>query len=253
MRAASGRVQDRAKNVWGRDMLIGDYVSRHATVAQTDSLGSYYLGYFCRLGLDPEAATVDVGCGWGFGAAYFKGRYTGIDLSEDKIRHASQRYPGGEFLQRDILQVQGEALPSFDQVIVFTVIDEIDQKEEALRAIHALGSSQAQFFVEVRNSDFFVRRAVRGLGLERLRRARNAMQGKRETDLPGADYVRLFHAAGFEIARVYKARRPLHSSSSWQLFKKLVYRAVDALVPTNASFMTGFVLRKGLPLRGEGA
>lgn len=231
-------------------MLIGNYVSRHVTAAQTDSLGTYYLAYFRQLGLDPDAATVDVGCGWGFGAAYFKRRYTGVDLSEDKIRHASQRYPGGEFLQRDILHMQGEALPSFDQVIVFTVIDEIDQKEEALRAIHAFGSPQAQFFVEVRNSDFFIRRTVRWLGLERLRRTRNAMQGKRETDLPGADYVRLFSATGFEIVRVYKARRPLHSSSSWQLFKKLVYRGVDAVVPTSASFMTGFVLRKEFPLRG---
>ncbi len=233
-------------------MLIGNYVSRHATVAQTNSLGAYYLGYFGRLGLDPDASTVDVGCGWGFSAAYFKGRYTGIDLSEDKICHARQRYPGREFLQRDILQMQPEALTSFDQVIVFTVIDEIDQKEDALRAIRACGSPQAQFFIEVRNSDFFVRRAVRWLGLERLRRTRNAGQGKRETDLPGGDYVRLFHVCGFEIVRVYKARRSLHSSSLWQLVKKLIYRGVDALVPTSASFMTGFVLRK-IPMdRGTG-
>lgn len=225
-------------------MLTGNYVSRHATVAQTDSLGAYYLGYFGRLGLDPDASTVDVGCGWGFSAAYFKGRYTGIDLSGDKIRHASLRYPGGEFLQTDILQMPAGALSPFDQVIVFTVIDEIDQKEEALRAIHAFGSPRAHFFVEVRNSNFFVRRAVRWLGLERLRRTRNAAQGKRETDLSGADYVRLFRECGFEIVRVYKARRSLHSSSSWQLFKKLLYRGVDALVPTSASFMTGFVLRK---------
>src|SRR5438128_39811 len=59
------------------------------------------------VGIESGASVLDVGCGFGdfFGWLQQQGinvRYTGVDINADLLAVAKAKYPGGEFLSRDL-------------------------------------------------------------------------------------------------------------------------------------------------------
>lgn len=71
-------------------------------------------------------SVLDVGCGTGELAKFlnfsgFRGRYLGIDVTQDLLSHAQRKYPTLQFLEGDITNVT--SLPAFDYVIASGILN----------------------------------------------------------------------------------------------------------------------------------
>lgn len=219
------------------------FVNREFSKYQSRLLAEYYVSYLNKLGVDPRLSTLDVGCGYGFVSQYFCGAYSGVDLSEQKIEFAQRMY-GNKFRVQDVLDYSCAQEIRYQQILLFTVLDEIEDKHQALINISNYLDVEGVLYVEVRNSGFLIGNIISALGLSRRRYSRLKAMGKSEQDLCRDAYVRIFNSSGFDVLKTYKAIRPLPSSSYIQLIKKMVYRMLDFVVPLNGCFMLGFVLRR---------
>jgi hypothetical protein len=228
--------------------MLSQLVSRKFTESQSALSSKYYKRYLSAFGVMPYKRTLDVGCGWGFMSEYFQGDYIGVDLSEEKIQFAERVY-GSKFAVQNILEGDCLGNQRFGQIMVFTVLDEIDFKRKALLKISNYLDDDGLLYVEVRNVGFVVRGLLKAAGLENRRTTRINRLGKNEQDLDAVQYANLFDSCGFDVVKHYKATRPLISSSFVQLCKKTVYLCLDRIVPTRRCFMLGFVLRKRNQLR----
>ena len=221
-------------------------ISKKFTESQSELSSTFYKTYLRTLGVMPHKRTLDIGCGWGFMSEYFEGYYLGLDLSDEKIKFARRLY-GPKFEVQNILDGKLLEKEKFEQITLFTVLDEIDFKHKALLKILNILEDSGELYIEVRNADFAIRSLLKALGLESYRSARNLRLGKNESDLDSVQYANLFDSCGFEVIKQYKASRPLVSSSFIQLCKKFIYLFLDKFVPNHRCFMLGFVLRKKSP------
>jgi SAM-dependent methyltransferase len=218
-------------------------MSRKFTESQSTLSSKYYKRYLSALGVMPYKRTLDIGCGWGFMSEYFEGDYIGVDLSEEKIQFARRVY-GSKFAVQNILDRDFLGNERFKQILVFTVLDEIDFKQQTLLKISNHLEDDGLLYVEVRNAGFVVRGLLKAAGFENRRTARISRMGRNESDLNAKQYADLFDSCGLDILKQYKATRPLVSSSLLQLCKKIIYLCLDRIVPTRRCFMLGFILRK---------
>lgn len=82
--------------------MFSKIVSKNFTESQSAISSKYYKRYLSELGVVPFQRTLDVGCGWGFMSEYLQDDYTGIDVSEEKIKFANKVY-GSKFAVQNIL------------------------------------------------------------------------------------------------------------------------------------------------------
>jgi SAM-dependent methyltransferase len=116
----------------GYDAIAERYAEWQPTVK-----GSPVIEYLERLleKLPPDADVLELGCGNGEPAARIlatKHRYTGVDISREQLRRASDLVPGGDFLHADYTAVE---LPdeSFDAVVALYTFGHVPR--EALPAV----------------------------------------------------------------------------------------------------------------------
>ena len=84
---------------------------------------------------------LDVGCGRGGTAHWFHGegwgRLVGVDIDGTSIQYARQRYPGVEFLQRDVAHLGDLPGAPFDLAYLFNSFYAFPDQPAALRSIRA--------------------------------------------------------------------------------------------------------------------
>ncbi|MFC3150298.1 class I SAM-dependent methyltransferase [Litoribrevibacter euphylliae] len=209
---------------------------------KNSALEAYYNDYFMKLGLSKELSTLDVGCGWGFSSAYFNGRFLGTEFDRNKISWAKDVYPEKDFRFSDITKDQLDK--KYDQCLSLTVLDEIEDKDVALRNIISSLNQGAKIYIEVRNYNFLVRELTRYFKLDVYHARKLELKGLKDVDLTFNEYLELFRKSGLRLEKVYKAQRPLISSSYTEFIKKLIYNFIDKTVSHEKAFMLGFVLIK---------
>jgi ubiquinone/menaquinone biosynthesis C-methylase UbiE len=123
---------------------------------------------FQRMGLDVRDKDVlEIGCGNGHGA-YLLNRgsprsYIGLDLMEEQIGKARQRYPQHQFLILDATDLSQFGEASKDIVIIFGVLHHIPEWRKVIDEVRGVLRPGGSFFVEeprgmdLRLFDFFFR------------------------------------------------------------------------------------------------
>ena len=108
--------------------------SRHLTAERDpreriQAIVNGILPQFCEIG---RLEILDYGCGNGWLTKYLApfGRITGIDLSDEGIRQASEMYPGHRFIRAAYFDHFAES-ESFDAVVSQEVIEHISYEEQA--------------------------------------------------------------------------------------------------------------------------
>jgi ubiquinone/menaquinone biosynthesis C-methylase UbiE len=129
---------------------------------------NFELPLFQRMGLDVRAkAVLEIGCGNGHGAFLLNQgsprSYVGLDLMEEQIGKARQRYPQYQFLIQDASDLSQFGEGSQDIVIIFGVLHHIPEWRRVIDEIRGVLKPGGNLFVEeprgmdVRLFDFFFR------------------------------------------------------------------------------------------------
>lgn len=113
----------------------------------------FELPVFQRLGLSiKDKDVLEIGCGNGYGALlinqYAPHSYVGLDVMEEQIARARQRYPQFTFLVQDATDLSQFANASQDVVIIFGVLHHIPEWRKVIDEIHRVLRPDGKFFVE---------------------------------------------------------------------------------------------------------
>lgn len=110
---------------------------------------------------------LEIGCGNGYGAhlinQYFPRSYVGLDVMDEQIAKARQRYPQYTFLVQDATDLRQFPNASKDVVLIFGVLHHIPEWRKVTDEIHRVLRPDGNFFVEeprgmdVKLFDFFFR------------------------------------------------------------------------------------------------
>jgi ubiquinone/menaquinone biosynthesis C-methylase UbiE len=120
------------------------------------------------MGLDIRNQDVlEIGCGNGHGAYLLNQRlprsYVGLDVMEEQIEKARQRYPSYQFLVQDATDLSHFANGSKDVVIIFGVLHHIPEWRKVIDEVKRVLRPNGSFFVEeprgmdLKLFDFFFR------------------------------------------------------------------------------------------------
>lgn len=123
---------------------------------------------FRRMGLTLRGKDImEIGCGNGYGAQLLNQgaprSYVGLDLMEEQIQMARQRYPDYQFLVQDATDLGSFGPASKDVVIVFGVLHHIPEWRKVLDEIKCVLRPGGSLFIEeprgtdVKLFDFFFR------------------------------------------------------------------------------------------------
>jgi ubiquinone/menaquinone biosynthesis C-methylase UbiE len=128
----------------------------------------FELPIFQRMGLDVRGKDVlEIGCGNGHGAYLLNQgspcSYVGLDVMEEQIEKAHQRYPQYQFLVQDATDLSRFGEASQDMVIIFGVLHHIPEWRKVIDEVRRVLKPGGSFFVEeprgvdLRVFDFFFR------------------------------------------------------------------------------------------------
>jgi SAM-dependent methyltransferase len=128
----------------------------------------FELPLFRRMGLDVRDRDVlEIGCGNGHGAHLLHQgsprSYVGLDLMEEQIERARQRYPSYRFLVQDATDLSSFGQASRDIVVIFGVLHHIPEWRKVLDQVHGVLRPGGSLFVEeprgldLKLFDFFFR------------------------------------------------------------------------------------------------
>jgi ubiquinone/menaquinone biosynthesis C-methylase UbiE len=121
-----------------------------------------------RLGLNlKDKDVLEIGCGNGYGAHLIHQRsprsYVGLDVMEEQVEKARQRYPQYKFLVQDATDLSQFAKASKDVVVIFGVLHHIPEWRKVIDEIARVLKPNGQFFLEeprgmdIKLFDFFFR------------------------------------------------------------------------------------------------
>jgi ubiquinone/menaquinone biosynthesis C-methylase UbiE len=128
----------------------------------------FELPVFQRMGMDIHSKDVlEIGCGNGYGAHLLHQgsprSYVGLDVMEEQIEKACQRYPHYHFLLQDATDLSQFGEASKDVVIIFGVLHHIPEWRKVIDEIRWVLKPSGSLFVEeprgidLRLFDFFFR------------------------------------------------------------------------------------------------
>ncbi len=108
---------------------------------------------FQRMGLDVQDKDVlEIGCGNGHGAYLLNQNsprsYVGLDLMEEQVEKARQRYPQYRFIVQDAIDLSPFGKASKDVVIIFGVLHHIPEWRKVIDEIQCVLRPGGSFFVE---------------------------------------------------------------------------------------------------------
>jgi SAM-dependent methyltransferase len=132
---------------------------RHALFAKA------YNSISTQLNLRPNERVLDAGCGCGeFVSACKKQKawYCGIDLSWESLRIAQSFHPGSNFVQADLQNLPFK-VASFNAANAMTSLEFCSNRYKAISEIALCINAGGRLYLEVRNADFILFRAIKPL------------------------------------------------------------------------------------------
>ncbi|HEX3725201.1 MAG TPA: class I SAM-dependent methyltransferase [Pirellulales bacterium] len=101
--------------------------------------GALTLSLLERLGIEPPARVLDVGCGWGVTLELLEQsgyQATGLDISHAALDQLDS--PGRQLVEADLTQAIPSGAPQFDAILALDVIEHLDDDAAALRQLASL-------------------------------------------------------------------------------------------------------------------
>ena len=202
-----------------------------------------------RIEIDDCDVVLDVGCGTGklaLAVGSLPKKYVGIDLAQKTIDIAKKKgLRNHQFFKADMMN-NGFDDCSFSKVVALTSIDQVFERERALKECKRVLRPDGLMYIEVRNKDYIVKKAFRRflpffnkIGITK------PMPIADFEDLTNNEWVSLFTLCGFEIVNRFVSARPYYGES---LPEKLRHAAIEfckLFMPMRYQYMLSFALKKG--------
>ncbi len=128
----------------------------------------FELPLFQRMGLDIRGKDIlEIGCGSGYGAFLLNQlnpkSYIGLDLMEEQIKLAREKYPHYQFIVQDATDLSQFAEASKDVIVIFGVLHHITDWQKTIDEIARVLKPNGSLFIEeprgidIKFFDFFFR------------------------------------------------------------------------------------------------
>lgn len=180
----------------------------------------------------------------GFGFGYLKplvenlgANYLGIDPRTDgAVEYAKKTYGKKGFIHGYFPEANTLTKEELYNglIISLTTMDEVVDQSFFLQEINKLCSEETKVYITVRNSDWYFFR----------KKELKTVDGVKIFDYSVEDYKKKFKENGFDILSIEKSSRPILTSFTFNGFKTLIIVLLDIILPTQRSYMLGFLLRK---------
>jgi len=199
-----------------------------------------------QLGLTPDWAVLDAGCGAGELGEAVRDRvrfYCGVDVSMPSLAVAREYSPDQFLVCADMAALPLRGV--FDAVVAVTSLEFVCDKETVLRGFRRVLQDDGMLFVEVRNADFILLRLLTPVRVLFTKLGLLVPYPAFDfRDLRYAEWRALLTQAGFEIKNVCRSRRPIGFGSILTRIKNLAIALVGLGLPVKHHYMVSFVCRK---------
>lgn len=152
---------------------------------------SRYIEYFTH----EDDSVLEIGCGSGDLLASIKGKYkTGIDISEEQIRWAKEKYANSqiEFIVMDAMNLQLNK--TYDLIIISNLIGYVSDIQQLFEQLHKVSHDRTKIIVQYYNSFWEpLIKLAEWIGLKKKSPIQNW--------LTASDVNNLLYLAGFEVYR----------------------------------------------------
>ena len=116
--------------------------------------------YFWAASLVKGKSVLDLASGEGYGAnilADHASSVCGVDIAEDAVRHASERYarPNLQFLKGSVTRIPLVENHAFDVIVCFEALEHIEQHDELLQEVKRLLKPGGLFLVSTPNKEIY--------------------------------------------------------------------------------------------------
>ena len=167
-----------------------------------------YKAIIDKLDIQDHMKILELGCGFGEISKVLNSfQYEGFDNDSERIEICkSNRNPNHKFYCQDL--TNHEFNYSYDIVICITTIDEIDNKFDYLNKIYHLMNENSKFYLEVRNSKYFINKLPFKLTSFFEFIGLRAQQYSDVKDLNYYEYQDLFNLSGFKIVNESRSIQP---------------------------------------------
>jgi SAM-dependent methyltransferase len=99
---------------------------------------------------DHKRSVLDVGCGLGGTASFVErkgfGKCTGIDIDQEAINYAKNKYPEVDFFRLDILEAE-KLNKKFDLIYLFSVFYSLPDQLQALKVLNRIATFHARLII----------------------------------------------------------------------------------------------------------
>lgn len=128
--------------------IYNDFYEKNGVGVHADPVRFREIAKLC------QGKVLDIGCGTGDLADYYRGDYLGVDISDVAIKYAKEsRHKDAMFSVSDFLQPAPDKEVTFDTFVVAEFLEHIENDEVVIQNIKKYASPNARIIISVPNGD----------------------------------------------------------------------------------------------------
>jgi len=128
--------------------IYNEFYQKHGAGVHSDGVRFRELTNLCK------GSVLDIGCGTGDLADYYKGEYLGVDISDVAVQLAKDsRRKDARFKEVDLLKPLAEGLGKFDTIVLAEVLEHIDDDTVLFENIKKVANNNATIIISVPNGN----------------------------------------------------------------------------------------------------
>lgn len=128
--------------------IYNEFYKKHGTGIHTDPVRFRETAKLCK------GRVLDIGCGTGDLADYYKGEYVGLDVSDVAIKLArTSRRKDADFFEKDLMLPVVESAAKYDTIVLAEFLEHIDDDTILLENLKKLSRENTKLIISVPNGD----------------------------------------------------------------------------------------------------
>ena len=202
----------------------------------------YYFTLSC-LNIKPHNMLIDIGCAQGgllLACKHKSIKSYGIDFSIEALKVA-RKYELDNLICADATKIPLRS-NLFDKIIALQTIEILEDKKLAFDEIIRIAKPDAEFYFEVRNGSFILRKLsnfIRSILNKIIKR--NNSNSMIINDPLYDDWIDLLHERGYKIQKIIKHPVYLYYENPIQFIKTIVIKVVSFICPARFCFTLSFL------------